>query len=119
MSSGQFRKQWHKYLPLAILNYNTKYHTSFECEPSRILQGQLPCNTLNNKHGTKLKTGSIPTIRFPVLPSKISFMFANVLKLRWGFQLDPILPKGFQLFAKENQLVSFQFHFNYKFISKS
>ena len=26
MASGEYRKQWHKYLPNAILNYNTTYH---------------------------------------------------------------------------------------------
>ena len=34
MSSVNFRKQWQKCLTLAILNYNTTYHTSFGCETS-------------------------------------------------------------------------------------
>ena len=34
MASGEHRKQRHKYLPIAILNYNTTYHFSFDCEPS-------------------------------------------------------------------------------------
>ena len=36
MASGEYRKQWHKYLPIAILNYNTTYHSSIDCEPSRV-----------------------------------------------------------------------------------
>ena len=34
MTSGEYRKQWHKYLPIAILNYNTTYHSIIDCEPS-------------------------------------------------------------------------------------
>ena len=34
MASGEYRKQWHKYLPIAIPNYNTTYHSSIDCEPS-------------------------------------------------------------------------------------
>ena len=33
LSSGEFCKQWQKYLPLAILYYNKTYHKSFESEP--------------------------------------------------------------------------------------
>ena len=28
MASGEYRRQWHKYLPLAVLNYNTTYHST-------------------------------------------------------------------------------------------
>ena len=31
MASGEYRRQWHKYLPLAVLNYNTTYHSSIGC----------------------------------------------------------------------------------------
>ena len=36
MDSGNYRRQWHKYLPLAVLNYNTTYHATLGCERSRI-----------------------------------------------------------------------------------
>ena len=49
MASGEYRKQWHKYLPIAILNYNTTYHSSNDCEPSRIFHGRVPHNTLDHK----------------------------------------------------------------------
>ena len=34
MESGEYRKQWYTYLPIAILNYNTTYHSSINCETS-------------------------------------------------------------------------------------
>ena len=41
MASGEYRKQWHEYLPLAILNYNTTYPSSIDCEPSRVFHGSV------------------------------------------------------------------------------
>ena len=29
-AKGEFRNNWHKYLPLAVLNHNTTYHASLE-----------------------------------------------------------------------------------------
>ena len=51
MASGEYRKQWHKYLPIAILNYNTTYHSSIDCEPSRVFHGRVPHNILDHKLG--------------------------------------------------------------------
>ena len=34
MTSREYRKHWHKYLPFAILKYNTSYQSSNACEPS-------------------------------------------------------------------------------------
>ena len=42
MASGEYRQQWHKYLPLAVLNYNTTYHSSIGCEPSKVFHGRIP-----------------------------------------------------------------------------
>ena len=42
MASGDYRRQWHKYLPLAVLNYNTTYHATLGCEPSSIFHGRIP-----------------------------------------------------------------------------
>ena len=50
-ASGEYRKQWHKYLPIAILNYNTTYHSSIDCEPSRVFHGRVPHNILDHKLG--------------------------------------------------------------------
>ena len=49
IASGEYRKQWHKYLPIAILNYSTTYHSSIDCEPSRVFHGRVPHNILDHK----------------------------------------------------------------------
>ena len=51
MSSGQYRRNWHKYVPLAVLNYNTTYHSSIGCEPTRVFHGRIPYNVLDRKLG--------------------------------------------------------------------
>ena len=40
MASGKYRKQWHKFLLIAILNSNTTYHSSIDCEPSLVFHGR-------------------------------------------------------------------------------
>ena len=47
MASGEYRRHWHKYFPLAVLNYNTIYHAFLGCEPSRIFHGRIPYNLLD------------------------------------------------------------------------
>ena len=42
--NGEDRRQWHKCLLLAILNYNTSYHTSLDREPTRVVHGRVPYN---------------------------------------------------------------------------
>ena len=37
MASGEYRRQWHNYLPLAVL-----YHSSIGCEPSKVFMGESP-----------------------------------------------------------------------------
>ena len=51
MAWGDIRKQWHKYLTIAILNYNTTYRSSIACGPSRVFHGRVPHNILGNKLG--------------------------------------------------------------------
>ena len=50
-ATGEFRKNWHKYLPLAVLNHNTTYHASLGYEPSRVFHGRIPHNILDYKLG--------------------------------------------------------------------
>ena len=50
-ATGEFRNNWHKYLPLAVLNHNTTYHASLGCEPSRVFHGRIPDNILDYKLG--------------------------------------------------------------------
>ena len=64
MTSGEYRKQWHKYLPIAILNYNTTYHSSFDCEPSQVFQGRVPRNILDHKLGLRFNPNTKPTTDF-------------------------------------------------------
>ena len=61
MASGEYRKQWHKYLPIAILNYNTTYHSSIDCEPSRVFHGRVPHNILDYKLGLRFNPNIAPT----------------------------------------------------------
>ena len=49
MASGEHRKQWHKFLPFAILNYNSIYHFSIDFQPSRVFHGRAPQNILHHK----------------------------------------------------------------------
>ena len=41
MSSEEFRKQWHQYLPLPLLSYNTTFYASKGCEPIQIFHGKI------------------------------------------------------------------------------
>ena len=50
-ATGEFRNNWHKYLPLAVLNHNTTYHASLGCEPSRVFHGRISHNILDYKLG--------------------------------------------------------------------
>ena len=64
MASGEYRKQWHKYLPIAILNYNTTYHSSIDCEPSRVIHGTVPYNLLDHKLGLRVNPNAALTTKF-------------------------------------------------------
>ena len=64
MASGEYRRQWHKYLPLAVLNYNTTYHSSLGCEPSRIFHGRVPYNILDHRLGLNPNPKILPSTDF-------------------------------------------------------
>ena len=64
MTSGEYRKQWHKYLPTAILNYNTTYHSSIDCELSRVFHGRVPHNILDHKLGLRFNPNVAPNADF-------------------------------------------------------
>ena len=61
MGSGDQRKNWHKSLPIAILNYNNTYHSSTDCEPSRVFHGRVPHNILDHKLGLRFNLNAGPT----------------------------------------------------------
>ena len=46
-ATGEFRNNWHKYLPLAVLTHNKTYHASLGCEPTRVFHGRIPHNILD------------------------------------------------------------------------
>ena len=64
MASGEYRKQWHKYLPIAILNYNTTYNSSIVCEPSRVFNGRVPHKSRDQKFGLRFNPTPAPTTDF-------------------------------------------------------
>ena len=64
MACGEYRRQWHKYLPLAVLNHNTSYHASIGCEPTRVFHGRIPYNILDHKLGNNPNEKISPTTEF-------------------------------------------------------
>ena len=51
--SGERRSLWHQYVSIAVLIYNTSYHASIGCEPSRVFHGRIPYNILDSKMGIR------------------------------------------------------------------
>ena len=64
MASGEYRRQWHKYLPLAVLIYNNTYHSNLGCEPSKIFHGRVPYNILDHRLGLNPNPKIIPPTDF-------------------------------------------------------
>ena len=61
IETGERRSLWHKYVNIAVLNYNTSHHTSIGCEPSRVFHGRIPYNILDLKLGIRPQQQPIPT----------------------------------------------------------
>ena len=61
IETGERRSLWHKYFNIAVLNYNTSYHTSIGCEPSRVFHGRIPYSVLDSKLGIRPQQQHIPT----------------------------------------------------------
>ena len=61
IETGERRSLWHKYINIAVLNYNTSYHTSIGCEPSRVFHGRVPYNVLDIKIGIRPQQQLFPT----------------------------------------------------------
>ena len=64
MACGEYRRQWHKYLPLAVLNHNTSYHARIGCEPTRVFHGRIPYNVLDHQLGNNPNEQINPTTEF-------------------------------------------------------
>ena len=54
------RSLWHKYISIAVLNYNTSYHSSIDCEPSRVFHGRNPYSVLDLETGIRPQKTSSP-----------------------------------------------------------
>ena len=63
IETGERRSLWHKYANIAVLNYNTYYHTSIGCEPSRVFHGRIPYNVLNLELGIFPQQQAFPTFQ--------------------------------------------------------
>ena len=61
IETGELRSLLHKNINIAVLNYNTSYHTSIGCEPSRVFHGRIPYNVLDLKLGIRPQQQLIPT----------------------------------------------------------
>ena len=60
IETGERTTLWHKYISIAVLNYNTSYHSSIGCEPSRVFHGRIPYNILDSKTGIRPQKTSYP-----------------------------------------------------------
>ena len=60
IETGERRSLWHKYISIAVLNYNTSYHSSIGCEPSRVFHGRIPYNILDLKKGIRPQKIPLP-----------------------------------------------------------
>ena len=60
ISTGERRSVWHKYVQIAVMNYNTTYHDTLGCEPSTVFHGRIPYNVLDIKLGIKPKWKTTP-----------------------------------------------------------
>ena len=65
IETGERRSLWHKNVSIAVLYYNTSYHTSIGCEPSRVFHGRIPYNIFDIKM-------SIPPQKLPSPNSEIA-----------------------------------------------
>ena len=58
--TAERRSLWHQYISIAVLNYNTSYHSSIGCEPSRVFHGRTPYKILHLKMGIRPQKLSSP-----------------------------------------------------------
>ena len=73
IETGERRSLWHKYVSIAVLNYNTSFHASIGWEPSRVFHGRIPYNVLDLKMGIRPK-------KLPLQTHKSTKMSSNKQK---------------------------------------
>ena len=60
LKTGYRRSLWHKYVSIAVLNYNTSYLASIGSEPSGVFQGRIPYNFLFLKNDIRSEKTPMP-----------------------------------------------------------
>ena len=60
ISTRERRSMWHRYVQIAVMNYNTSYHESLSCEPTTAFRGRIHYNILDIKRGLKPEWKRIP-----------------------------------------------------------
>ena len=78
IETGERRSLWHKYVNIAVLNYNTSYHTSIGCEPRRVFHGRIPYKILDLKWEFALSSSLS-------LPRKLPKIF--LIKPKWSIKM--------------------------------
>ena len=53
IETGERRSLWHKYINIAVLNYNTSCHTGIGCEPSPVFHGSISYKILDLNLGIR------------------------------------------------------------------
>ena len=61
MACEEYRRQLHKYLPLAHLFHKTSYHASIGCKPTRVFHGRVPYKILDRNLGNNPNKRITPT----------------------------------------------------------
>ena len=60
IETGERTSLWHEYISIAVLNYNTSYHSIIGSEPSRVFHGRIPYNIVDLKMGIRPQKTSSP-----------------------------------------------------------
>ena len=60
IETGERRSLWQKYVSIAVLNYNTSYHASIGCEPTRVSHGRNLFIIVVLKMGTRPQKSPSP-----------------------------------------------------------
>ena len=64
IETGKRRSLWHKYVSIAVINFNTSYHTSIGSEPSRDFHSRIPYKILDIKLKIRPQQQPIPSSHF-------------------------------------------------------
>ena len=81
IETGERRFMWQKYVNIAVLSYNTSYHASIGCEPSKAFRGRKPYDVLDLKRGIRLQKTPSPDSQIAVAVLKrTEIIFQDVHK---------------------------------------